>query len=85
MYSYYYNSEGNINVVFLFRYFNIATDKFEYYLSSEYSASGVMISKYKFANNLLLNDIIKISDKTIAFTIIQLSYMHYIIIKYYLI
>ena len=68
VYAYYYNQEGNINPVILFREFKIKNDQYEYYLSSEYTASGIMISKNNFLNNFLLNDIIRIGDKKIVFT-----------------
>ena len=64
---YYYNNAGNLQPVFLFRQFNINDNKFEYYLPSEYSASGIKITKYLFSNNLLLNDIIKLKEDKIAF------------------
>ena len=67
VFAYYYNNEGNLHPVILFRQFNINEQKFEYYLPSEYSASGIMISKYLFINNILLNDIIKIREDKIAF------------------
>ena len=64
---YYYNNAGNLQPVFLFRQFNINDNKFEYYLPSEYSGSGIKITKYLFSNNLLLNDIIKLKEDKIAF------------------
>ena len=68
VYAYYYNQTNIFCPILLFRYFNIDDNKFYYYLSSEYSSSGIMIKNYNSLNNLLLNDIIKITDNKIAFS-----------------
>ena len=67
VYAYYSNNTGNFNPTILFRQFNVDENKFENFLSSEYVSSEIMITKYSFLNNLLLNDIIKITDNKIAF------------------
>ena len=46
IFAYYYNNAGVLQPVFLFRKFNIDNNKIEYYLPSEYSASGIMITKF---------------------------------------
>ena len=67
VYAYYSNNTGNFNPTILFRQFNVDENKFENFLSSEYVSSEIMITKFSFLNNLLLNDIIKITDNKIAF------------------
>ena len=68
VYAYYYNNSNLFYPVILFRQFNRTENKLNYFLSSEYSSSGVMLNKYNYLNNLLLNDIIKISENRVAFS-----------------
>ena len=68
-YAYYYNSSNIYNPIILFREFDISENKFIYYrLGSEYPAAGIILQKYNFLNNLMLSDIIKITENRIAFT-----------------
>ena len=68
VFTYYYNETNKFYPILLFREFDKDQNKFVNFLSSEYIDSGVYLSRYSFLNNLLINDIIKITETKIVFT-----------------
>ena len=68
VFAYYYNYTTYFVPTFLFRTYNSEDNDFQYFLSSEYSGSGVMVKNYGFDYNILLNDIVKLNENKTAFS-----------------
>ena len=68
VFSYYYYDANKYYPIILFREFSSSLNKFIYYLNNEYSASGIKLSRFTYLNNLLINDLIKITETKIVFS-----------------
>ena len=68
VFAYYYNYSDHFYPVLLFREFDKNVNQFIYYLPDEFEFSSITLLKYEFLNNILLNDLIKLSENKIAFT-----------------
>ena len=65
----YYKSYLNILYpVLLFKIYAQTTESFENYLPNSYTDSSIILQKYQFISDILLNDIIKINENKIVFS-----------------
>ena len=71
IFAYYSYISDIIYTTLLFREFSQDSDSFVFYLPDSYVDSSITLQKYLFNNNLLLNDIIKLTTKKIAFSTVS--------------